>query len=80
MGVTLLTGSKAVSTMTKEQFHNEKMYQATMALARQMLRQGLITEEEYREVEAAFLKKYQPVFGEIFSNISVDFIAAQSDV
>ena len=66
--------------MTKEQFHNEKMYQATMALARQMLRQGLITEEEYREVEAVFLKKYKPVLGEIFSNISVDFIAAQSDV
>ena len=66
--------------MTKEEFHNEKMYQATMALARQMLRQGLITEEEYREVEAVFLKKYQPVLGEIFSNISVDFIAAQSDV
>ena len=66
--------------MTKEQFHNEKMYQATMALARQMLRQGLITEEEYREVEAVFLKKYKPVLGEIFSNISVDFIEAQSDV
>ena len=66
--------------MTKEEFHNEKMYQATMALARQMLRQGLITEEEYREVEAVFLKKYKPVLGEIFSNISVDFIAAQSDV
>ena len=66
--------------MTKEQFHNEKMYQATMALARQMLRQDLITEEEYREVEAVFLKKYKPVLGEIFSNISVDFIAVQSDV
>ncbi len=66
--------------MTKEEFHNEKMYQATMALARQMLREGLITEEEYREVEAVFLKKYKPVLGEIFSNISVDFIAAQSDV
>lgn len=66
--------------MTKEQFHNEKMYQASMALARQILRQGLITEDEYREVEAIFLKKYKPVLGEIFSNISVDFIAAQSDV
>lgn len=66
--------------MTKEEFYNEKMYQATMALARQMLREGLITEEEYREVEAVFLKKYKPVLGEIFSNISVDFIAAQSDV
>ena len=66
--------------MTKEEFHNEKMYQATMALARQMLRQGLITEEEYREVDAVFLKKYKPVLGDIFSNISVDFIAVQSDV
>ena len=44
MTATSKTGSEAVSTMTKEEFHNEKMYQATMALARKMLREGLITE------------------------------------
>ncbi len=66
--------------MTKEEFHNEKMYQATMSIARKMLNQGVITEEEYGEVEAVFLEKYRPVLGRIFSDISVDFIAVQSDV
>ena len=77
---TAKTGSEVVSIMTKEEFHNEKMYQATMSIARKMLNQGVITEEEYGEVEAVFLKKYRPVLGRIFSDISVDFIAVQSDV
>ena len=51
-----------------------------MSIARKMLNQGVITEEEYGEVEAVFLKKYRPVLGRIFSDISVDFIAVQSDV
>lgn len=69
MTATSKTGSKAVSTMTKEEFHNEKMYQATMALARRMLREGLITEEEYHEADEIFTKKYQPVIGRLFSDI-----------
>ena len=55
--------------MTKEQFRNEKLYQATMHLARKMVEQGILTEQEYREVEEIFLEKYKPVFGSIFSDI-----------
>ena len=55
--------------MTKEEFRNEKLYQATMALARKMLREGLITEEEYHEAEKKKKKKYQPVIGRLFSDI-----------
>ena len=69
MTATSKTGSEAVSTVTKEEFHNEKMYQATMALARKMLREGLITEEEYHEADEIFTKKYQPVIGRLFSDI-----------
>ena len=55
--------------MTKEQFRNEKLYQATMYLARKMVEQGILTEQEYREVDEIFLEKYKPVFGSIFSDI-----------
>ena len=66
--------------MSKEEFRNERLYQTTMHIVRQILEQGIITEDEYHEAEAIFLKKYQPVFGKIFSDILVDFIALQSDV
>ena len=55
--------------MTKEEFRNEKLYQATMCIARKMLREGIITEEEYCEADEIFTKKYQPVLGRIFSDI-----------
>ena len=60
---------KVVAAMTKEQFRNEKLYQATMHLARKMVEQGILTEQEYREVDEIFLEKYKPVFGSIFSDI-----------
>ena len=52
-------------------FQNEMMYQTTMSLARKMLREGLISEEEYRQIDTIFLEKYQPVFGTLFSDISL---------
>lgn len=57
--------------MSKEEFKNEKLYQATMHIARKMLNEGLITEEEYRQIDTIFLAKYQPVFGTLFSDISL---------
>ena len=66
--------------MTKEQFRNEMLYQTTMYLARKMLGEGIISEEEYRQISALFIEKYKPVFGAIFSDIRVDFQAVQSDV
>lgn len=69
MPAILLTGSMGVAAMTKEEFRNEKLYQATMHIARKMLKQGAISEEEYNEIDAVFLKKYRPVLGQIFSHI-----------
>jgi hypothetical protein len=40
-----------------------------MHLARKMVDQGILTEQEYREVDEIFLEKYKPVFGSIFSDI-----------
>ena len=57
--------------MCKEEFRNEKLYQTTMHIARQMLAEGLSSEEEYRQIDTIFLEKYKPVFGTLFSDISL---------
>lgn len=49
--------------MNDEQFRSEKLYQTTMHVCRKMLRSGLISEEEYREIDTMFTRKYCPVFG-----------------
>ena len=55
--------------MTKEEFKNEKLYQTTMHLVRQMLSESIISEDEYRQIDTIFLEKYRPVFGTLFSDI-----------
>ncbi len=55
--------------MTKEEFHNEKMYQATMGVVRRMHSEGLISQEEYARVEQVFLEKYKPLIGSIYAEI-----------
>lgn len=69
MNATLPTVSKVVMAMSKEEFRNEKLYQTTMHLARKMLEEGIISEEEYRQIDTIFLEKYKPVFGTLFSDI-----------
>ena len=64
------TGSE-VAMMSKEEFRNEKLYQTTMHLARKMLEEGVVSEEEYRWIDTIFLDKYKPVFGTLFSDISL---------
>ena len=55
--------------MSKEQMRQEKLYQATMSMVRKMLAEGLITEEEYRQIDTMFLAKYRPLFGALCSEI-----------
>lgn len=57
--------------MRKEEFQNEKLYQTTMQIARKMLKEGIVSEEEYRQIDTIFLEKYHPVFGTLFSDISL---------
>ena len=58
-----------VARMSKEQMKQEKLYQATMSMVRQMLAEGLISEKEYRQIDTMFLEKYRPLFGTLFSEI-----------
>lgn len=57
--------------MTKEQFHNEKMYQATMGMVRRMLSEGIISQAEYDRMEHIFLEKYHPMIGTLFSDMAL---------
>lgn len=68
MTATSGTGSE-VARMSKEQMRQEKLYQVTMSMVRKMLAEGLITEEEYRQIDTMFLEKYRPLFGTLFSEI-----------
>lgn len=71
MNATSPTVSKVVMAMSKEEFRNEKLYQTTMHLVRKMVGEGIISEEEYRQIDTIFLEKYKPVFGTLFSDISL---------
>ena len=55
--------SRKGAAMTKEQFEREKKYQAALAVARSMLRQGVINEEDFLRIEARLKDKFKPVLG-----------------
>lgn len=57
--------------MTKEEFRDQKLYQATMNMAMRMLSEGIITEEDYNKIEEYFIEKYSPVFSTLFSSLSL---------
>ena len=53
--------------MTEQQMRNEKLYLATIRIVKRMAEKGLITEEEYRQIDTTLLCKYRPVFGTLCS-------------
>lgn len=55
--------------MTKEQFEAEKLYQSSLAIARTMLKNGLVKEEEFNLIEASLREKYHPKLGTLFAYI-----------
>lgn len=49
--------------MTGEQFEREKKYQAAVAVARSMLRQGVIDEQDFLRIEEKMREKFRTVLG-----------------
>ena len=49
---------------------NEALYLLTMKVARNMLDSGLITTEEYRQIDTMFQAKYSPKIGTLFVDLS----------
>ena len=46
---------------------NEIMYQVTMSIFRNMVKNGLLTKEEYSVIDTKMQEKYKPDFGILFS-------------
>lgn len=58
-----------VAAMTKEQIQNEKMYLGTMTTAKNLLKQGIISDEEYEQIDTIFRKKYDISLSTLFTDI-----------
>ena len=56
--------------MSSEQFKKEEMYLATMNFAKTMLKNHLITREEYCQINTIFSEHYGVKFGTLFSEIA----------
>jgi len=53
--------------MTETQFRAEMQYQAAIALAKTLLKKGLLTPDEYAAMDAILLDKFQPCLGALLS-------------
>ena len=53
--------------MTAEEFDRERCYQTVMHFVRMMLDQGLISEEEYCQIDTKNRAKFRPVTGTLLS-------------
>ena len=62
--------STDVTKISKKE-DGEIIYQMTMQAAREMLWQELITREEYLQFDTNMRRKYEPVFGSLFSDINL---------
>jgi len=49
--------------MTREQFECEKKYQAALAVARALLKNGIISEDDYTKAEEVLRIKFCPFIG-----------------
>lgn len=53
--------------MDKEQFRAEKLYQMSLSLAESMLEKGVLSREEFSEIDTMLLQKYRPVLGTLLA-------------
>lgn len=63
-----LTGLE-VAAMTNEQMEKENLYQATMSVAKNLLSKGVISEEEYAQIDTNFRTKYSISLSTLFTDI-----------
>lgn len=58
-----------VALMTNEQVEKENLYQATMSIAKNLLGKGIISEEEYAQIDTNFRNKYGISLSTLFTDI-----------
>jgi len=49
--------------VNSEQFKRERQYQTTIAIVKTMLKNGLISEDEFCQIDTMLLEKYRPLLG-----------------
>ena len=57
--------------MNNKEFNSEMKYQTTMTIARNLLKQGIINDEEYSRIDTMFAQKYAPKIGTLLANINL---------
>jgi len=68
--------------MNWEDFRRERLYQASIAVARTMHKNGLTTEDELCQIDTIFIEKYRPLLGSLKVGIqqkTLDFSGILSD-
>lgn len=65
-----MTVSKAVAHINNEQFRAERLYQMSLFIAKTMLGKGIVSEDEYRQIDTILLGKYRPILGSLLAGKS----------
>jgi len=60
-----------VAGMSEDQFRNELLYQTTMSIAKNLLKQEVISKKEYKLIDTIFTKKYNPSLGSLLADINL---------
>ena len=58
--------------MTKEQFHKEMLYHASLSPFKAMLESGIISGDDYRVIDTIMRAKYSPLFVDKSYQTSLD--------
>lgn len=57
--------------MSEKQMQNEKLYLATMSMAKKLLNDGVISDDEYEKIDTSFIEKYSISLSTLFTDISL---------
>ena len=63
---------RVVVVVNKEQFRAEKLYRMSLSVAKSMLDEGIISEDELGNIDEMLLQKYRPVLGMLLSGRRVN--------
>ena len=70
MSATSQIGLGGEMLMTNDQFERERRYRVAISVAVGMLKQGLISEDEYGIITDRMIEKYKPFFGRLVRGLS----------
>jgi len=69
--------------MNREDFHRERLYQASIAVARIMHQNHLLTEHELSQIDIFLVEKYRPLLGSLKVVIqpkTIDFTSLMKNI